>query len=232
MKILRYIRENAPALVVVCTVGMASVLAAHVARSDAAFSHAYLDYAAVADDADTATYVPTATNNPLREEINAALVQVLGNTTSSGDRLKAAEHGLALLQDSEQEIDAISPKSDDVDSTISEMEKSLSPGDAAFQRGDPQKIIAFAKERQAAISDIRALSYRADFETGKIFQHVVDSKGVLTSGYVSELNNDIPAAEDEFNKRQNRYNDLADLLSSIQQSYDDFKSATADPANI
>jgi hypothetical protein len=216
-----------PSIVVVFIVVCMALIAQHVVRSDAAFSHAYLEYAAAADDADTASYVPTATNNPVRVELNMALTTALGNSLPAAKRLAQAERGLELLKASKVQIDDIGVKNDAVASAIKKMEESLAPGDAIFQRGDPQKIIAFAKERAAATNDIRALSYKADFETTKIFQHLVSTKGELTDSYVRELNSTIPAEEEDFNKRQNRYSDLQTLLGEIQAAYADFRSATA-----
>lgn len=226
MNLFTHISRYRLSLVTVCIFGILALVASYIVRADARFSHTYLEYAAAADDADTAVYVPTATNNPVRQEMNAMLNDVLGNALQPETRLARAKRGMELLQLSEQQIDEIAPKHDAALDAIAVMERSVSPADAIFQRGNPQKIIVFAKERAQAVSDIRALSYRADFETGKIFQHIIDSKGQLSDVYVRELNSTIPDLEEQFNKRQNRYNDLQQMLNEIQAAYADFRSAT------
>lgn len=218
-----------PSIVVVLIFIAGGLLARHIVLANAAFSHAYLEYAALADDADTAAYLPTATNNPLRQELGVTLNAVLGNTISPLERVAKAQRGLELLESSRAQIDAMTAKIDAVDEAIAAMEKSLQPGDAIFQRGDPPKIIKSAKERNVATKDIRALSYRADFETGKIFSHFIDSRGILNAEYIQELNNEIPVAEAQFNNRQNRYNDMQAALNRIQIAYADFLSARVDP---
>lgn len=226
---MNQLKSNAPAIVVVLLMCALGMVARHIVQANAAFSHAYLVYAALADDADTAAYVPTAMNNPSRQELNALLNAVLGNVTPPAERLQKSQRGLFLLENSATQLDAIGPKVDAVDTAIEAMEKSLSPGDAIFQRGDPQKIIALAKVRNAATKDIRALSYRADFETGKIFRHFVETRGALSDEYMIQLNSEIPTEEAQFNKRQNRYNDLQTSLNGIQEAYADFMSARANP---
>lgn len=207
--------------------GALALLAHHVSVADAAFSKAFLQYAAAADDLDTAAYTPTALNNPLRLELNVTLVQVLQNKITDTERLQKARRGLELLGGTKAQIDAMTPVIQTVDTAIAKMESSLTPGDALFQRGDPQKIIALAKEREAATKDIQALSYRANFESTQIFQHLIESQGKLTSSFVQDLNNEVPATQDDFDRRQNRYNDLSDYFSQIQRAYDDFSSITA-----
>lgn len=216
--------ENRLAVVVVVIMCVMGALAHHVAKANATFSHAYLVYAAAADDADMAVYVPTANNNPVRAELNTILIQILGNKMPDAERLAKARQGLELLRVSQTQIDQITPKLDAARTAIEGMEKSLSPVDAIFQRGDPQKIIASAKDRAEATSDIRALSYRANLEMQKIFQHFVDAKGTLANSYVNQLNNDLPAIEDEFNRRQNRYRDLQTDFDEIRMAYKDFTS--------
>lgn len=226
MEPLTKILENRLAIIVVLLMCVLGVIGHHVATANTAFNHAYLVYAAAADDADMAAYVPTATNNPVRQELNMILVQVLGNKMTDAERLAKVQRGLELLKASGQQVDGISPKLDAVEVALEGMEKSLSPADAIFQTGNPQKIIALAKHRAAATSDIRALSYRANFQMQKIFEHVVGASGALTNSYVAQLNNELPAEEEGFNQRQNRYRDLQTDFDQIQDAYKDFRATT------
>ena len=160
--------------------------------------------------------------NSIRKELNNLLIQVLGKEMPNAERLALAKRGLELLVGSDAQVAAMTPKKDDTDTAIVRMEVSAGFISNMFSKGLPKKIVALAKDRSAAISDIRAYSYRADFETRKIFQHVVDEKGALPSSYVNELNNLVPAKEEEFNQRTNRYSDLQVLADEIDQTFADF----------
>jgi len=91
---------------------------------------------------------------------------------------------------------------------------------ASFSGQTAREIVALAKRRSSMISDIRAYSYRADFEVGQIFDHITGDKGQLTDAYVTELNTDIPEMESKFDKRTNLYTDLQALASDMQKKAD------------
>lgn len=204
-----------------------ALFAHHVHASTDRFAQAYRDYAVVANTSDLGALVPGAANNPVRMQINDVLTQVLANKMSNAQRLELAKHGLDLLTYSKGQIDAISPKLDAADASAKEMAASIDFVTSIFANGLPEKIVVLAKDRSAAISDIRAYSYRADFETEKIFQHIVGDNGALPDSYITELNNDIPTAEADFNSRQNRYYDLQNIAGEIGQDFADFSKRFA-----
>jgi hypothetical protein len=227
MQTIQKILENRLALVVVILMCALGALAYHVVRADTEFSHAYLIYAAAADEADTAAYLPTATNNPARLDLNRTLIEVLQNKLTDPERLAKARHGLELVRELKNEIDAITPTIEATETAMMAMGRSVNPIDAPFQRGEPQKIVGLASERLAALKDIQALSYRTNFETQKIFQHLVESKGRLSNAFITDLNNQVPATQEEFDRRQARYAELSRLYDQIQHIYADFVSITA-----
>ena len=186
------------------------------------FAHVYRDYAVVAGSSDTAAYVPSAENNPIRSEMNTVLANILQGKLTPAERLALAKRGLELLAISVKQIDAINARLDATNAAAERMNASSDFVSNLFSKGLPQKIVALAHDRSNAISDIRAYSYRADFDTQRIFQHIVETKGVLSDTYVAELNNNIPAEEEAFNLRTNRYTDLQDIGSEIQRDFADF----------
>jgi hypothetical protein len=198
------------------------LLAWHIRVSTDRFAQAYRNYAVVANISDIGALVPGAANNPVRLQINDALNRALADKMGDQQRLDLAKKGLNLMQYSKGQIDAITPKLDATDASEKDMASSVDFVTSIFANGLPQKIIALSKERAGAISDIRAYSYRADFETQKIFEHIIGDNGALPSSYVEELNSEIPAAEQDFNSRQNRYYDLQNISDEIDQNFAEF----------
>ena len=184
---------------------------------DLRFFQEYAIYAPLAETQDTAAYTPGSPTNPLRIQMNQVLTQVLLRQTTAADRLALATHGLELIKDSEKQIDAITAVGDKVDTEIAKMQvqalSSLASSDQARQ------IIALAKTRASIISDIRAYSYRTDFDINTIFTRVVADHGVLTDQYVIDLNNQIPAVEASFNKRSDLYTELQSTSDNIATIY-------------
>jgi hypothetical protein len=82
-----------------------------------------------------------------------------------------------------------------------------------------RQIIALAKSRASIISDIRAYSYRTDFDINTIFTRLVADRGALTDQYVLDLNSQIPAVEASFNKRSDLYTELQNTSDSIASIY-------------
>ncbi len=214
------------------TVGVFAVLALagfHIRDSTDRFARAYREYAVVANLADTSAFIPGAVNNPVRIQVNTILTQVLADKMIDARRLELSKQGLDILTYSQKQIDAINAKLDASDAAVAEMNASADFVSDMFSKGLPDKIVGLARERHDAISDIRAYSYRADAATQKIFEHLIMSKGVLSNAYVTELNNEIPAEEGNFNKRTNRYNDLQDIGNEIQQDFTEFSKRFSIP---
>jgi hypothetical protein len=186
-------------------------------QSDTTFEKEYAIYDDLAAQADNAAYIPGAQVNPIRLELDHTLAQVLDQSTSPSNRLSLSTQGLEYLTVSEAQIAAISSTSAKVDAHIAKMQidslNTITSSDAARQ------IIALAKNRSSVISDIRAYSYRADFEIRQIFDRIVTDKGTLTSAYIVELNNEIPAVEAQFNQRSNLYTELQSTSQKIHDIY-------------
>jgi hypothetical protein len=216
--------RNRVSVIAVAVFAVCALLAYHIHTSADNFARAYRDYAVLANTSDLGAIVPGAANNPVRVQINDVLTQVLANKMTDRERLALSEEGVNLLTYSENQIDAISPKLDATDASAKNMAASTDFITSVFAKGLPEKIIALTKARSGAISDIRAYSYRADFDTKKIFEHIVSEKGALPYSYVQELNSDIPAEEEQFNSRQNRYNDLQNTVSEIKDDFSEFAS--------
>jgi hypothetical protein len=83
--------------------------------------------------------------------------------------------------------------------------------------GQTREIIDLAKQRSSIVEDIRGLSYRANFETQNIFKRIIADNGRLADSYVSELNNDLPVLETQFDHRSSLYQNLQSVSNEISQ---------------
>ena len=141
----------------------------------------------------------------------------MDQSNSAPKRLAFATQGLVDLKDSESQIGDISSTTDKVDAEIAKMQvdtlDNVAPSDKA------RSIIALAKTRSSTISDIRAYSYRTDFEISQIFSTIIADNGVLTNAYIISLNNEIPAVETEFDQRSNLYLELQNTAQQIADTY-------------
>jgi hypothetical protein len=212
-----------PALLVCVLFAIACVLAFDIRHSTEAFEKNYREYAIAGATADAAAYAPGAGNNPARVELNNALIQILGNTKiSTAERLSRAKRGLEVVQILDHEADAITERLQETEQTLVSMEDSADLISNFFSKGLPGKIISLAHARREAINDVRAYTYRANSETRKILEHIVQENGTLSSAYVQELNNLIPQTEEAFNQRTNRYADLQRITSDMDQLFLEF----------
>ena len=169
---------------------------------------------------DTAN-LPAASNNPVRQDLNTVLSQTLVKKMTNAERLSLAEHGLELLHDSQVQIDAIGDTANSADAELARIEKGSELGNNAGLKSRTARIIELAKKRSSIIADIRGLSYRTDFDIGEIFKHIIAAKGALPDSYMSELNNSIPAVEEQFNKRSNLYIDMQDTSAQIDAVFEE-----------
>jgi hypothetical protein len=201
----------------------AAILGYHIHVSTERFDHAYRNYAVAAGAADAAAYLPAAGNNPVRQDLNNVLIQALGNSKlSDQERLEHARDGLELVGQLDKQVDAITHGLEAADIAAQEMNASSDILSNIFAKGLPQKIVGLAHRRHDAISDIRAYSYRADSQARQIFERIAQENGVLSQNYIRELNNLVPAQEEEFNQRTNRYSDLQAIGLEIDTAFGEF----------
>ena len=193
-----------------------AVLCVYIAYASHEFRRAYATYTTLVQANVDAAYVPGAENNPLRQHLNTVLSQVLARPMSAKERMDFAEEGLKVLKAAEQQIDVIGDTGDKVQLSITYMqEKARAPG-AFLLRGYVTRILSLATEEHNITADIRGLSYRANFHTAEIFNRIVLDKGELTPAYLQELNRQVPAVEEQFNKRTGLYAQLKDVSARMQ----------------
>jgi hypothetical protein len=203
-------------VVVICALSL-SVFAYYAQRANSTFADEYAAYASLADTTDNSAFIPGAANNPVRQDLNLVLQQVLGKGTKVPDRLKLSQQGLADLTDSKKQIDAITETADKVDTMIAQMQVDSLNNFASSDR--ERAVLTLAKQRASIVSDIRAYSYRADFDIGNIFNHIISDKGQLTDAYVIELNNEVPDVEVQFDKRSQLYSQLQGMSQKISDAF-------------
>ena len=190
------------------------------------FARSYTRYQIAAAVQQNAAFTPGADANPLRATLNQTLARILTKETKPSERLALANQGLALIGQLNTEIDAIGGAAPSVTSSIATMQAAAqSPGNV-LHRPAMLYMVSLAQKQMSTIEDIRGLSYRANFEITQICDRITADKGVLTDQYVTELNNDLPAMEKQFNDRENSYADLQSNMYDIQQSYAGFSGST------
>jgi hypothetical protein len=145
------------------------------------------------------------------------LTQVLALPMTPAERLKLSNDGLTLLSALSDQIKAIDKTKDAADTEIAKMQLAALGGLGASD--STKQLLALTKKRSQIVSDIRAYSYRANFETGIIFNRIITDGGKLTPAHVTELNNEVPDLETQFNKRSNLYTELGTVTSSIEETY-------------
>ena len=180
---------------------------------------AYETYATAALEEESAAYAPASPNNPVRQELNRNLGTVLGGNTSKTDRLELSKRGLTLIDESNHELDPIQDRGGRVDESIAAMEGQIGLLNGVSSRGALGRIVSLAKRRADMVSDIRALTVKANYETEKIFQRIIQEKGNLPPSFVNELNAEIPEVEEQYNKRTALYSELQEISDKIVEEY-------------
>lgn len=178
------------------------------------FTKSYDTYAALSDIHVSAAFLPATNENPLRQELNRMLADVLVAELPETDRLERAERGLLLLNELEKQIDAIGDSGEAVAKALGEME-------ARASGSERREIVDMALERLRVIGDIRGLSYRASYHTAEIFNRVIQDGGALTKEHVTDLNNQIPLVEQQFDRRTGLYDELESIGGKISRAQDE-----------
>ncbi len=181
------------------------------------FVSAYDRYQEKAKIQEDAAYLPGTTGNPLRQQLNQTLSEVLTKETSTERRLFLAHQGLSTIDQANREVDIIGTTGTDVSDTVAMMTAAANSVGNLYGRGTMVELIALAKEQMDIIENIRGLSYRANFETAEIFKRIIVDHGTLTAGYTTELNNQIPKVEEQFNSRENYYVALESNVNRMEQ---------------
>lgn len=214
---LKYFTHMPPrliALIVVCLIIVAGVGYA-LYHSASGSVDRYTVYATLAEEHEQAAYLVGAANNPVRQELNQVLSEALARPMTSSERLQLAEHGKELLKEAEGQIDMIGELGAKVDTAIAQMQVGAL---GEFSSSDiAREVLVLAKKRSDIIADIRGLSYRANFETAKIFDRVIADGGKLTKEHISMLNDEIPDVEKQFDRRSDLYLELQRTAKQIDQ---------------
>lgn len=191
------------------------VLGGYALYSDYALTRAYRAYAEVAQRHDEAAYIPGLAENPLRRDLNSALIGALTEGRSSNERRTSAEEGRALLILAEGYIDAVGEVGKDVTIALSSLEDAGESIGVWYARDNIRTVVALAQKRLEIIADVRGLSYRANHHTKEIFDRIIADKGVLTDAHVIALNKLIPSVEEQFDLRSNLYVELEKTTNQI-----------------
>ncbi len=200
------------AVILLCVAGFA-----YINFSASRFEKSFGAYDAAERAYEESAFKPGAEENPVRQQVNQLLAQVLQVEMSQGERIEMARQGIAHLDDIEDQIDDVKEKGDVVAPLLASVEKGArSPGNAA-KRSDLLEIVKLGKRQAEIIADIRGLSYRADYYTTEIFERVIDDQGLITDDHKTYLNGQIPQLEEQFNKRSNLYRELADNRSKLNE---------------
>jgi hypothetical protein len=208
-------------LIAIGICAIAVYLVAPAPTSD--FKDAYETYARVADQQDSAAYLPGSATNPVRRELNRALSAALTDTLTDTERLALAERGIGLLADAEAQIDAMGDLAPRVTEARTLVAESSSLLDTQRVRTARAIILEASRERARLIEDIRGYSYRANFYTEEILVRIVTDKGALTASHAQYLNDLIPEVEKQFDTRATLYQELEATKNTIEAAYRGFE---------
>jgi hypothetical protein len=206
-------RRILAALVLVCLVALYFVFARFSTQH---FGAEYASYAVLAKVQEQAVYLPTAPNNPTREQLNLALADALQKNIVPAKRLVDAKRGIDLLKELDAEVDGIGSASDVANAMLAKLQTTYLDNPTTSE--SVHTLITLAKQRTEIIEDIRGLSYRADFSTRKIFERIIADKGALTAAHIIDLNNDLPEAETQFDRRSDLYKKLGSVSTLIDRA--------------
>lgn len=190
--------------------------------SAARFESIYTRYAAAQTEYVVAANKPAAESNPVRREVYLLLAQVLQVEMTDDSRIEKAKQGIAHLNDMEAQIDAIKDEADTVAPLLAEMERVS--GNSVHS--EMKALVVLGKRQVEIISDIRGLSYRADFYTDEVFERIIDDQGQMTDEHKRYLNDLIPQLEEQFDKRTNLYTELMHNDEKMKQLAEDLGYAT------
>jgi hypothetical protein len=194
---------------------IAASLAWYVHQSSVRFESAYGEYAALARENAAAAFLPGIADNPVRKELNQILTRLLTKAENAAKNRELAKRGLELLDESEIQIDAIGSTGEALAVALVKMDLAANTATDLSSKGAMREIVALAERRAEIVGDIRGLSYRANFETGKIFQRILDEGGAVSDAHVRDLNAALPEIEEQFNKRAELYSELQNIDSRI-----------------
>lgn len=206
-------------LVVIAVFVCLGIFAYTTIRSTSQFTDDYAEYAALAKLHQDAAFLLGAPNNPVRQKLNRILSDVLSAPINPAARLALAREGLVLTAETEKQLEAVSKAGEEVDASIAKMQVTMLNSLTSSQH--VKEVIALAKRRSEIISDIRAYSYRADFELRRIFDRIIAEGGKLPDSYIVELNTAIPELEEQFNKRSSLYAELQRTGEEMQRKFDE-----------
>lgn len=184
--------------------------------SSSEFDGLFATYRDVSEKEMVAALVPGVKDNPIRNELDRTLAEVLARAMTNEERLKLAQHGLDVLDRAEIQIDAIGEAEENTAKAIDAIERSTLSLGAVFGGSPSHELMELARKRSGIISDIRGLSYRANYHTEDIFKQIVADKGALTATHISNLNDLIPKVEEQFNERSNLYFELESVNNQME----------------
>lgn len=172
------------------------------------FGAQYERYAEAQREYIIAANKPAAEGNPVRRQVYQLLAEVLQVEMTNDERITKARQGIAHLNDIEAQIDAIKVEADTVVPLLQELEDASSGIGNLNGGASMQDLVRLGKRQVEIISDIRGLSYRADYYTTEVFERIIDDLGAMTDEHKIYLNENIPLLEEQFDKRANLYAEL------------------------
>jgi hypothetical protein len=214
-KLTRFSSHHRRIVVVTLVLGLVGAYLLFARVSTQRLGAEYVSYAVLAKAQEEAVYLPTALNNPDRQQLNLALTDALQKNITPARRLADAKQGIDLIKVLDTEVDGIGSTSDAANAMLAKLQTTYLNNPATSDSA--RTLIALAKQRTDIIEDIRGLSYRANFSTRNIFDRIIADKGALTSAHVIDLNNELPEAQTEFDRRSDLYKKLGDMSATIDR---------------
>lgn len=217
-RILRLSMSHRVGIVIVCVILISGIGAIVYGWYVSSLEHdkIFAAYRAASEREMQAALVPGVKDNAVRRELDRTLAEVLAREMSDSERLELAQHGLEILALAEIQIDAIGEAGEAAHLAIEELSQSSLVAGFIPTSFTSRELVSLSNKRSGIISDIRGLSYRANFHTEEIFKKIVADQGRLTAVHVASLNSLIPKVEEQFNERSNLYFDLESTNNQME----------------
>ena len=224
-KIMKKITTRIPRKTLIFGLVLIVLSLVYWAYSRARFVIAYEEYAGLSASHSTYAFAPAVEANPVRNELNRLLSEILARPMSNAERLSLANQGLDMVRGMELQIDHIGSSGENSDAELNRAEWEGNRWGNMLVHSKVRELFLHAREESALIGDIRGLSYRANFHTEEILKRIVEDGGALTTAHVAELNRDLPQIEEQFNNRTNLYAKLQSEHAKTENVFNSIRGA-------
>jgi hypothetical protein len=188
------------------------------------FVSAYQEYGATWAEIEKSVYSPGSDGNTVRQNLNAILTRVLDESISEKERFSAAVAGADPLAQIRAEIDAMKINGEALEQKTTALRGKTGGVKGIRIRRKSEEIARLAENRLAMVREVEELSYKMNDTVKEIFQGIARDNGKLTDDRIRALNDQVPAAEKDFERLNELYRNLKESKTEIKKAYKEFEA--------